>query len=363
MKELQISFNDAAKGSRHQPVTVEVVQPLLDPTYDQQVATRMEGVPFHSRAWLKVINETYGHQPVCVMGKIGDATNALLPVVEVRSWITGTRGVTLPFADYCPPIAADSTAFQAVFERAIAYGRERSWKFLEIRGGRKLFGNAPASVSFCEHTLDLTAGAEKLFGRFEGRMRNAIRKAEKEGIRVEVSTRAEAVALYYELHCETRRKHGAPPQPFSFFENLYNYMIAKQAGIVVLAWHQDVPVAAAVFVHHGSRAVYKFSASNQAYLTLRGNNVVLWEAIRWYANHGFSEMHFGRTSLSNEGLRKYKTGWATQEAKLEYFKYGLAEGRYVTEVDKADGAQGKILGCLPRPLFRLAGRLLYRHLA
>lgn len=342
---------------------VHRVSPLQDSAYDRLVAGHPDCVPFHARAWLQIINDTYGHQPICFVNQVGEPNSSALPLVEVSSRITGKRGVALPFADYCPPIATDAATYRTLFDQAVSYGRERGWRFIEVRGGRKYLGELPASVAFWEHTLDLTPGADKVFAQFEGRMRNAIRKSEREGIRVEVSVSPAAVATYYALHCETRRKHGAPPQPFAFFASLHRHMISKEGGIVAIGWLRDVPVAGAVFLHHGSRAVYKFSASNEAYLSLRGNNSVLWEAIRWYANNGFSEMHFGRTSLGNEGLRKYKLGWATRESNLEYFKYDIGKQSYVTEVDKAEGVQNRLFRHLPRPLFRLAGRALYRHLA
>ena len=54
-----------------------------------------------------------------------------------------------------------------------------------------------------------------------------VRKAEKEGVCAEVSTSAEAIEVYYGLHCETRRKHGVPPQPFSFFQNIFRNTTKK----------------------------------------------------------------------------------------------------------------------------------------
>jgi hypothetical protein len=345
------------------PVTVEVFDPLESSAYDEMLGACPDSVPFHSREWLRVIRDTYGHKSFCFVVKSGPDIRALLPLVEVRSWLTGSRGVAVPFADNCPALAADSAAQQLVLEAAIKHGQQHGWKYLELRGGRNLMGDAQASLVFNEHILNLAGGADALFMSFAGRMRTAVRKAEKEGVRAEIYTTAEAVKIYYELHCATRRKHGVPPQPFSFFRNIFDQFISRKQGMVVIGWHQQVPVAAAVFIHYRRQAVYKFSASNEAYLNLCGNNVVLWEAIRWYANNGFSAMHFGRTSVENDGLRKYKIGWATTESKLEYFRYDITKGAFVTVVDRAEGSQNKWMSRMPRPLFDLAGRILYRHLS
>jgi lipid II:glycine glycyltransferase (peptidoglycan interpeptide bridge formation enzyme) len=224
-------------------------------------------------------------------------------------------------------------------------------------------GETQASIVYHAHILDLSIGPDELFVRFDSPTRRAIRKAEREGVRVEVSNSPQAIQVYYALHCETRKKHGVPPQPFSFFQNLFRHMISKESGIVVVAWHQSVPIAAAVFVHHGRHAIYKFGASNGAFLPLRGNNIVHWEAIKWYARQGLSSLHFGRTSLGNDGLRKYKVGWGTKESSLEYFKYNLSKQAYVADTDRSEGGHNRLLRLLPNPLFCLAGRMLYRHLS
>jgi Acetyltransferase (GNAT) domain len=356
-------MNRSATGDLSRRLRIEVFDPLEHAAYDEMVSACPDNVPFHSRAWLRIIRDTYGHRPICFVAKSGDGVQAMLPIVEVQSWITGRRGVMLPFADCCPPMASDAAAYDLVLAEAVKYAQERRWKYLEFRGGRKWMPEAQASVAFHAHILDLSAGTDQLFGRLEGRMRTAIRKAEKEGVRVEVLNAAEAIETYYTLHCETRKKHGVPPQPFSFFQNLYSHAISKGSGIVVVARYQGVPIAAAVFMHYGRQAVYKFSASNAAFLRLCGNNVVLWEAIKWYANHGLSSMHFGRTSFGNDGLRKYKTGWGAEETKLEYFRYSLPKQAYVVDQDRSEGGHNRFLGLLPRPLFRMAGQVLYRHLS
>ena len=364
MNAPQTTINRITTGGSSPRLRVEVLDPLEHAAYDEMVSAHSGSVPFHSRAWLRIIHDTYGHRPVCFVAKNGDGVRAMLPIVEVQSWITGSRGVMLPFADFCPPMACDAAAYKIVFAAAVKYAQERRWKYLEIRGGSKLMGEeARASVAFHAHILDLSAGPDHLFGRLEGRMRTAIRKAEKEGVRVEASNAAEAIETYYALHCETRKKHGVPPQPWLFFQNLYSHIISKGSGIVVVAQYQGAPIAAAVFVHYGRQAVYKFSASNAAFLRLCGNNVVLWEAIKWYANHGFSSMHFGRTSFGNEGLRKYKNGWGATETTLEYFRYSLPKQAYVVDQDRSEGGHNRFLGLLPRPLFRMAGQVLYRHLS
>ena len=81
------------------------------------------------------------------------------------------------------------------------------------------------------------------------------------------------------LHGMTRRRHGLPPQPASFFRNIERELIATGAGFVVTAETGGRAAAAAVFLHSGTAGIYKFSASDRSCWELRPNNLVVWEGI------------------------------------------------------------------------------------
>ena len=106
-------------------------------------------------------------------------------------------------------------------------------------------------------------------------------------------------------------------------------MLAKGHGFVSLAWRADQPVAAAVFLHHGREAVYKFGASDYAFQGLRPNNLVLWESMKKCATAGLTRLHLGRTSLHQEGLRRFKLGFGAVEEQVDYFKYDFRKQAFV----------------------------------
>jgi hypothetical protein len=282
--------------------------------------------------------------------------------MEVDSWLTGRRGIALPFADVCEPVCADAGSFRRLWREATEYGKARCWKYLECRG-KTFLGGAPSSTAFYGHRLNLAGDIDAQFARITSATRRAIRKAEKCGVSVEFSRELDAVRHFYTLHCRTRRKHGQPPQPFRFFENIWRHILAQNQGFVVLARHRDTPVAAAVFFHWGRKAIYKFGASNEAFQDVRANNLIFWEAIKWYKRHGFEELHFGRTSLANEGLRRFKLAWGADEHTIEYVKYDLRAGAFVTDRDESEGWHTGVFRLLPGFCGRLVGAALYKHVA
>jgi hypothetical protein len=342
---------------------VQRLSPNDDERWDRRLATNVGSSFFHGTAWASVLRQTYGFQPNYFAALAGEHLDALLPVMEVDSWLTGRRGVSLPFTDYCHPLAGDLPAFRQLFDKAVDYGRGRRWKYLELRGGTQFLAPAFPSQRFYGHEISLVGNEKQLFTALASPVRRAIRKAEKLGLTVEILKDAQGVKQFYALQCQTRRKHGLPPQPFKFFQNLQKYILAEGAGIILLARSGARTVAGSIFFHAGQQAIFKFGASDQATLELRGNDLVMWEGIKYYASRGFRTLHLGRTSLIHEGLRRFKLGWSAREHSIEYFKYDLRRSAFVAGRDEAIGWYNQLFAALPLSLSRLLGAVLYRHIA
>lgn len=327
----------------------------------------MVGIPsstfFYSAAWARVLHATYGYDLVYFVTRTDGRIRSLLPVMEVNSWLTGRRGVSLPFTDECEPLGESSTTVENLFQNAQAHGHARRWKSLECRGRPDSFANKPASKSYYSHHLKLTGDLTALFNQLESSTRRAIRKAEQGKLTLEFTQDLPAIQAFYELLCRTRQRHGVPPQPLEFFVNIQKHILAQNHGWVVLARHENRPVAGAVFFHHGTDVIYKFGASDETFQHLRANNLVMWAAIRHYASNGFLSFNFGRTAMHNEGLRRFKLSWGAEERQISYLRYDLRQKRLVTDEQEQDGLLNQLCRMTPRFLSRLAGSFLYKHIA
>jgi hypothetical protein len=342
--------------------TLQPVNPSGHPGWDALVTAQPNHSFFHGAAWAETLRKAYGYQPVYLTANEPGGLS-ILPLMEVDSWLTGRRGVALPFTDECEPLHGNPASGRALFQAALEWGRKRGWKSLEFRGGRELFAQAPASLSFYGHRVNLEADEDRLFARLESSARRAVRKSMQSGVVVSISRDLEAMKVFYALHCKTRRKHGLPPQPFAFFRIVQEQVLAGNQGMVAIARHGTRAVAASVYFQLGARAVYKYGASDEACQHLRGSNLVMWEAIKWLARQGAGTLHLGRTSLGNEGLRRFKRGWGAEEHRIEYVKYDLHQNRFVTETDESTGWHNRLFRALPAGAARVIGAALYRHWA
>ena len=349
--------------ANHFAATPQPVNPVAYANWDTLVAAHPRCSFFHRAAWSKTLQDAYGFKPVYFTSGEADGRSSILPLMEVDSWLTGRRGISLPFTDDCEPLYLDAASIKNLHQAALEFGKARGWKSVEYRGGRELFGEAPASLTFYGHSLNLEKDEDRMFARLESPVRRAIRKAEKSGVTVTASRSLEAVKIFYSLQCKTRRKHGLPPQPFGFFQNIFQHILSKNLGMIAIARCQQRAIAASVYFQSGARAVYKYGASDEAFQHLRGANLVMWEAIKWLARNGAETLHLGRTSIGNEGLRKFKLGWGAEEQKIEYVQYNIRKDRFVVVADASAGWYNRVFKMLPIGLSRMIGAALYRHCA
>ena len=159
----------------------------------------------------------------------------------------------------------------------------------------------------------------------------------------------------------TRRRHGVPPQPFSFFRAVQRHLLAAGHGTLFLARHNDRPVAGVLCLRFGNHVVYKYGASDDHGRDLRANHRAMWEAIRHYAATGATTFDFGRSSLSNEGLRRFKAGWGASAHILAYERHDGPTGALLSVPDAAEGWHNRVFRALPLSASRVIGHLLYRH--
>ena len=252
-------------------------------------------------------------------------------MMEVKTFITKRRGVSLPFSDYCEPIVFDQSIVPRIVEEATAQAKSLGWKYLEFRGG---------SNSLRVKTILLSTGVTPLALReiprrscqVSGQQPGETYGRPKEKVlRQRSLTSLSAVKEFYRLYCITRKHQGLPPQPWAFFESIHKHLISAGCGFVVLATFQGEIVAGAFFLHFGNKAIYKYAAWKREYQHLRANNLVIWKAIQWYCENGYKSLSFGRTDMGNEGLRRFKKGWGAEEIMIKYYRYDVEKEEFVTE--------------------------------
>jgi CelD/BcsL family acetyltransferase involved in cellulose biosynthesis len=317
---------------------------------------------FHRAEWLTLLRDQYGYEPSAwALAAPEGQLVAGLPVVRVRSRLTSTRLVAVPFSDVCRPVVlpgrADTVARLA---QVIAGEHERLGLDLEVRAELPNAPGGQLAGGHVLHELRLSADVDEVYSRFpKPQLRQHIKKARKSGLVAERRVDRDGLAAFYALHLRTRRRLGVPTQPRSFVLALER-LFAAGLGFVQLVRLEGKPVGGAVFLVTNGTLTYKYSALDVEYRRLGGGHLILIEGIEWGCEHGCQTLDMGRTEEDNEGLRAFKRSWGAEEIPLAYTHFGS-----VRRVGGGNGPLARLASAVIRrsPAFvgRLAGEALYRH--
>src|SRR5712692_4561523 len=270
---------------------------------------------YYSRAWLDLITKLYGYSmiPLITTDTTGQITG-FLPLCSVQSPLTGRRLVALPFSDYCPLLATDDAIASNLIDQAIYLAQQQKVKYLELRTGvNDLLSKHSDLVEtnlYVRWLLPLTTDPDALWSGLRKPVQRQIKKSQSLGVQVRIAQSREDMAQYYRLHLQTRsKKHGMPAQPQRFFFQLWDTFAASGAMQLLLAEYQGTIIAGIILLASGTTIRYAYGASDEDYLNLAPNNLLIWSALTWGCKQGYQTLDLGRTASTNQGLMEFKRRW------------------------------------------------------
>lgn len=341
---------------------IQPVDPLEDEEWDRRLRDTPGGSFFHGSPWLRVLHEAYGYKPVFFPLVRNRRLCGLLPVMEVDSWLTGRRAVSLPFTDEVPLIVDSSEDFLELFDSAVSCGKSRNWKYIEFRSDSEMFSKDRSFAEFFNHQLSLESSEEEIFNAFRNTTKRNIKKARKHGVTVSFSNERRALESFYRIHCRARRDHGLPPQPFSFFKRLHDHVLTRDLGVVAKGCFQERVVSANIYLYDKDRVIYKYGANDRKYFSLSPSYLVMWEAIRNFLSKGFRSLDFGRTDTDSRGLNQFKRGWRPHTRRVRYHRFDLNQDRFLSKESGFSTSYG-VFHRMPVWVLKVIGKMMYRHVA
>ncbi|HEY0319295.1 MAG TPA: GNAT family N-acetyltransferase [Solirubrobacterales bacterium] len=337
----------------------------IDPISDPEWLVLLDESPgaeiFHHPAWLDLLRSQYGYAVgACCVRNGNGRLEAGIPIARIESRLTGRRLVSLPFSDVCAPALCRDAEPAALTALGAAMSAEcrRTGLGLAVHASVPDAPEAFVQRRFVRHLLPLTDDPAELEQRYSKSTLRNVRKARREGLRLERHTDASALDAFYRLHLKTRRRLGVPTQPKRFIRR-FEQLFSGGLGFVATVFDGPRLIAAAVFLTYDGTLTYKYGASDAGALAKRPNNLLFAETIRWACESGLRSVDFGRTDIDNEGLRAFKRSWGAQEVDQFYTYLHGAEPS--PEQGRRERLVGAAIRHSPAGVGRLAGEALYRH--
>jgi hypothetical protein len=335
---------------------------IYDPRWSEFIRTQESASIFHHPAWIGTLTECHGYSAflLALIGETGEIL-AGIPVMHIRSWLTGARWVSLPFSDYCAPLARSQSDLKLLFEGLLTLSKQEGPGKTEIRWQATENEEYKSRTQFVLHSLNLEAGLEQINDNCQKKFRQYPRRAERLGLAVTSTGGPDDIEGFYRLHLKTRRKLGVPIQPKRYFQLLDSNVIQKGFGKVIIISYEKKPVSAAIMLFFNRKSMIKYSASDPAYLEMRCQYYLFSKCIEWSCQQNHCYIDFGKTDLEDEGLRYFKNGWGAKEESLPYSYLGDSE--LATSSGRVNRMSRMIIRRSPEWVGQVIGELLYGHFA
>ena len=177
--------------------------------WDGYVAAHPEGTIDHVARWRELFADVFGHESTYLMAKRGDVPVGVLPLVQFRSRLFGRFLVSVPFLNYGGVLASEPDATAALVARATEVGRAFGASHVELRHTARQLPELPHRQHKLRLTRALPATAEELWARVDKKVRNQVRKAQKDGLTAETGG-AELLDAFYQVFATNMRDLGTP---------------------------------------------------------------------------------------------------------------------------------------------------------
>ncbi len=354
-------------------MAVYQIDPITDPRWSELIRRHPDASVFHTQAWLRTLHDTYGYSVFALTEAApGEPLQNGLVFSHVKSWVTGSRMVSLPFSDHCQPLVDSPDGFAALWSRLEAHAGLSGCRYVELRPLQAI--STADSMQLCEnaafriHLLDLQPDATELYRKFHKKsIQQMLERAEREEITIVHGQSNELLEAFYRLLLLTRRRHGLPPQPRIWFQNLLRHFGNDLECWV--AWKGDRALASIITLASPRSVAYKYGASDAQFHHMGAVPALIWRAILSAKSRDAKVFDMGRSDLDNPGLIQFKERWGTKPMHLAYFRtlpraVSVRRQREAPHIFRSarERLTRQVIANLPDFCLTTAGRLLYRHM-
>ena len=356
------------------------IDPTTDHRWDAFVASQSQASIFHHSAWLRTLEAEYGERPVALAQEDGAGElRGVLPLLSTRGLpfsrhmrTVAPRLSSLPRTPIAGPLTFDQATTDSLVRAAVELVRHKPNVHLELKvehrleivvdGLQQVRWRPTFVLDLPERSSSIRFGAR----RHHRRIRQGVTKATRMNVRVRPAETERDLQAWYPLYLETMRTHGIPPRPYRLFAAMWSFL--RPAGFMDVLFAEAGGgrglLAGSIFLKFGQTVFYAFNGRRRAYLSLRPNDLILWNAIRAAADGGYRRFDFGEVDETNPSLARFKSKWGAISSSL--YRYYYPGSRQTNELIIEEGPAAAVarvaLSRLPLRATALLGDQIFRYL-
>lgn len=345
---------------------VNIIDPCVDQRWDEFVKDHPWGWIVHLSGWKKVLESTFPHMRGHYFALIDEETDTIkagLPVYEVRSWLTGNRLVSIPFATLSDPLISEKEHFTTLVDEVLNYAKKINIATINIRLFQScdIISNMGENISkpYKTHQLQIQNDPEKTKKTFSRNVRKIIKTFENSALTLRLSNNETDLLIFHHLYSKTRKRLGLPTQPYMLLKYLFQIYSPQNHISLLIVEIAGKPIGGLIVFKYKNRVSSEFLASEFEYRQMNTDHFLYWNAIRIACEDGYKIYDFGRTATNNSSLADFKRRWGTTEFALPQYHNPK---NYKIDDPPAFKLAKNLFKNVPAPLFQALSRFCYHHL-
>lgn len=281
--------------------------------WDEFVFACPQATFFHRAAWLRLVEQVFGHQGFFLYAERDGLIEGVLPLAEVKSRLFGHALVSLPFAVYGGVAARTEEAATALEQEAQAIAQRLGAAHLELRNTAPRHADWPSQDLYVTFRKEILPEEEANLLAIPRKQRAMVRK----GIKNELLSQIDAgVDRFFELYADNVHRHGTPAMPKRYFEALLREF-GSDAEVLVVSDASGRPLSAVLSFYFRDEVLPYYAGDAEAARDLAANDFKYWELMRRACARGIKLFDYGR-SKQGTGSYSFKKNWGFEPTPLHY---------------------------------------------
>ena len=314
---------DAARSAGPALACHTVVDRAVRAGWCELAGSNGEGTLFHHPDWSDAVADVFSHRPAHIFAMRGERLFGVLPMFEVRSWLTGRLLVSVPYAVYGGILADDDCAATALAQTAEDLALARGARHIDVRSRNAEIHGWDCETRYAGFRKRLPLTVAELDGFLPRKARAAARQArQREGL--VVRHHDHGLHSAWRLYARSMRRLASLAYPFAFFESLASR--GAWRTWVTFVERDGRPAAGVVSFAFGDSVQPYFLGVDERVRCTGATNLLYLGVMERAVRAGLHWFDFGRTRKNNTGPLEFKRNQGFEPYTLGYQAFTPAGG-------------------------------------
>lgn len=337
--------------------------------WDDFARVAADATIYHQSCWRTFCEDVLPHKPYYLAARdSSEKICGILPLFFMNNMF-GKRLVSIPLRDRGGPVSQEDNVRNEMITAAVRIGKELSADYIELKNFRGDEINAELKCEretrqhWVSSVMEMPHSPEILWNSLKNNTTGPVKQSIKEGVVVREAGDREGVEAFARIFVSCRKHMGVPSYGAPFFHKMFEHLNDGKHLRLLLAEYKGKPVAGMILLAHNDTVTDGYAASIPQFRSLRSNDLLVWEALKWSIEHGFRRFDFGSDSPKQEGLIAFKRKWGARQEPLWTTIYRLSK-RSARSWDSDDDSYRlarSLIRSMPGPLYRMISSTIIKR--